>query len=201
MRRIFILLGLTLLLHQVECAAQLVDNIIGLKRTKVQQLLRPYHILDYQKDRVDYSFAKGIRQTVVYTNDTCTGFFWAVSSDQLKGFIGSLQKAGYVMDKDSSFSKAGLWVVSQRLESGRATLFTAMQDKAAAIATNSAAVARTSASDLSFTKRKGPVMVELPLMQQEVLAEKNDTTKKVKDPTRNWVGGEAKSVSVLGWVK
>jgi len=179
----------------------LVDNIIGLKRTKVQQLLRPYHILDYQKDRVDYSFSKGVRQSVIYTNDTCTGFYWAVSSEQLKGFVGSLQKSGYAMDTDSSFSKHGLWVVSQKLESGKATLFTAMQDKAAAIAINNAAVAKASVSNLSFTKRKGPVMVELPLMQQEALSEKSDTTKKVKDPARNWVGAEVKSVHVLGWVK
>jgi hypothetical protein len=199
MSRIAFLIAVCISWSVLSANAQLVDGIIGVKRTKVQQLLRPYHILDYQKDRVVYAFSKGVRQTVVYQNDTCKGFFWAVNPEQLGAFISTMQKSGYQMDADSTFTKGGIWVLTERLDSGKATLFTAMQDKATAIAANN--LLANDAAGRPDMKRKGPVYVELPLMQQEVLAEKRDTIRVAKDPTRNWVGGTSTSVNILGWDK
>jgi len=180
------------------CSAQLVDGIIGVKRTKVQQLLRPYHILDYQLDRVVYSFDKGVRQTVIYENDTCFTFFWAVDKNQLPNFFGQLQKSGYAMQSDTSFVKGDILIEKRVLDSGKAILFYAVQDFSKAIAANN----RFSGNESkSVKKESGPVVLELPRMQQAIIAEKMDTVPKIKNPTRNWVGTEQKSVSILGWIK
>ena len=180
------------------CNAQLVDGIIGVKRTKVQQLLRPYHILDYQLDRVVYSFDKGVRQTVIYENDTCFTFFWAVDKNHLTTFFDQLQKSGYAMRADSSFVKGDILIEKRVLDSGKAILFYAVQDFSKAIAANN----RFSGNESkSVKKESGPVVLELPRMQQAILAENMDTVPKIKNPTRNWVGTEQKSVSILGWIK
>lgn len=180
------------------CNAQLVDGIIGVKRTKVQQLLRPYHILDYQQERVVYSFDKGVRQTIIYENDTCFTFFWAVDKNHLPTFLGQLQKSGYSMRGDTSFVKGDILVEKRMLDSGKAILFYAVQDYAKAIIANN----RNSGNEsYSGKKVSGPVLLELPRMQQAILAEKMDTVPKTKNPIRNWVGAEEKAVSILGWIK
>lgn len=204
--------------------AQPVDNIIGVKRAKVQQILRPYRILDYQRDKVAYHIDKGIRQTVLYATDTCTSFLWAVNTEKLQGFITSLEKAGYVRAADGSLTKDGLVAEARPLESGKATVFTVRR-----FATESAetqqSLADATAPKEPATETKAPekatskgkkknrtdrydnlpmnrgkaVVIDMPLMQQEAQREKANPVQKVKDPTRNWVGDAEGSARLLGW--
>lgn len=197
MRPVLTAISFLVLLSPLVSNAQLEDSIIGLKRAKVQQLLRPYRILDYQRDRVAYGISKSVRQTVVYEEDTCTSFFWAVETAKLSGFVSQLKSAGYAQQSDGAYVKEHIRVTERKLESGKAVLFAAVST----VSPRSLAIeARNrNADDKAFTGRRGdPIMMELPLMQQQVMV---DTVPKIKDPTRNWVGGEHTTVKVLGWEK
>ena len=185
-------------------AAQPVDGIIGKKRSRVQQMLREYRILDYQKTRVEYALDKGLRQTVIFKNDTCTAFFWAVNTDRVPDFMGRLQAYGYALAPDSSLVRNGIVVRSQRLESGKAVLFSASLDESIAVSD----VAQFGSTQKNGGDKqvkddtprvRGPIVLPLPLMQQAALIEDADTTVKVKDPTRNWVGGADTEVMFLGY--
>jgi len=183
--------------------AQPVDGIIGKKRSRVQQMLREYRILDYQKTRVEYALDKGLRQTVIFKNDTCTAFFWAVSTDRVQEFTTRLHEHGYTITPDSSLVRNGIVVRPQRLESGKAVLFSASLDESVAV---SDAARSGTAPDNSINKKakddaprvRGPIVLPLPLMQQAAMIEDADTTVKAKDPTRNWVGGADTEVRFLG---
>lgn len=213
--RTLCLLTVLILSSMTVVMAQPIDSIIGLKRTKVQQILRPYRILDYQRDRVSYQMDKGVRQTVLYINDTCTSFHWAVSTPQLASFLSSLEQVGYVHTSDGTMVKDGLSVDVRTLESGKATLLTVKATSAPTLTATdklpevvSATSKETETTSKTTSGRKRPdryanvpmnrgraVVIDLPLMQQEALLEKADTTRMLKDPTRNWVGeaqGEAK---------
>lgn len=185
-------------------AAQPVDGIIGKKRSRVQQMLREYRILDYQKTRVEYALDKGTRQTVIFNNDTCAAFFWAVNIDRVPEFTSRLLEHGYTIAPDSSLVRNGIVVRPQRLESGKAVLFSASLDESIAVSD----VAQFGSTQKNGGDKqvkddtprvRGPIVLPLPLMQQAALIEDADTTVKVKDPTRNWVGGTDTEVRFLGY--
>jgi hypothetical protein len=224
MRKLSVAFALLLSVGPMLADAQPVDNIIGVKRAKVQQILRPYRILDYQRDKVAYQIEKGVRQTVLYANDTCTSFLWAVSTEQLPAFISSLEKSGYVRSSDGSLTKDGLVVDARLLESGKATLLSVRREGAATIEVQQplAAVStpktqtkeggksektaskgqrkyKSSRYDNVPMNRGKAVVIDMPLMQQEVQREKANPVKKVKDPQRNWVGEAEGSAQLLGW--
>ena len=102
------------------------------------------------------------------------------------------------MRGDTSFVKGDILIEKRMLDSGKAILFYAVQDYAKAIIANN----RNSGNEsYSGKKVSGPVLLELPRMQQAILAEKMDTVPKTKNPIRNWVGAEEKAVNILGWIK
>lgn len=224
MKRLIIACVLLLFSGLIVVYSQPVDNIIGVKRAKVQQMLRPYRILDYQRDKVAYYIDKGIRQTVFYANDTCTSFLWAVNTEQLPAFITSLETSGYVRSSDGMLTKDGLVVDVRLLESGKATLLSVRREGAATTdaqqplaevsipktqtkeggkseksSTQAQRKYKTDRYDHLPMNRGKALVIDMPLMQQEAQREKANPAKKVKDPQRNWVGEAEGSVKLLGW--
>ncbi len=173
--------------------AQLVDELLGQPRNKVSVLLRPYRIIDYKKERVVHNVQKGIHQTVLFENDTCKRFYWAVTPDNSDKFKSMLLDAGYSIAKNIGFVKDSLQLMEKPLKSGKATLYIAALSKELK--------GNRDASGAPVVDRETVVNIEaMPLMHQAILAEENDTTPKpLKDPTDNWVGGKYGKVEVLGW--
>ncbi len=171
--------------------AQLVDGVLGQKRTTTQVLLREFRILNYGKDKVVYNINKGIHQTVLYKNDTCTQFYWAVLTDKLEAFKQTLVSNGYRLEIDESYTKDSLELTVRPLNSGKATLFLASLSKTLK--------GNREASGKRKQERKEFNLEALPLLQQAILAEENDTTqKKPKNPRRHWIEGKYGKVSILG---
>lgn len=196
---LFLLGSLSLL-----ASAQPVDGIIGKKRSRVQQMLREYRILDYQKTKVEYAIDKNTRQTVIYVNDTCTAFFWAVNADRASDFMEKLQAHGFVFLPDSSLERNDVLVHPQRLESGRTVLFSASLKQTVeheAVFPRSAEAQKGAGKNgkQDVQRVRGPIVLPLPLMQQAAHIEDADTTIKVKDPTRLWIGGAETQVRLLGY--
>ena len=181
-----------LLLAATCSKAQLVDGVLGQKRTVVQVLLKPYRIIDYKKEREVHNIDNGIHQTVLFENDTCRRFYWAVTPDKIDKFKSMLLDGGYKADGTSGFVKDSLELVAKPLESGKATLFIAALSKELKGDRNAAGV---------IIKKKRVANLEaMPLLQQAILAEELDSTPKPKkDPSDHWVGGKYGKKSVLGW--
>lgn len=181
-----------LLLAATSSQAQLVDGVLGQKRNLVQVLLRPYRIIDYKKERVVHNIDTGIHQTVLFENDTCRRFYWAVTPDKIDKFKSMLLDGGYKADGKSGFVKDSLELVAKPLESGKATLFIAALSKELKGDRNTAGVV--------IKKKRVANLEAMPLLQQAILAEELDTTPKPKkDPSDHWVGGKYGKKSVLGW--
>lgn len=172
--------------------AQLVDGVLGQKRAIAQVLLRPYRIVDYKKERVVHNIEKGIHQTVLFENDTCRRFYWAVSPNKIDKFKSMLLDGGYSSDSKHGFVKDSLELVIKPLESGKATLFVAALSKE---------LKGDRAPSGKVIKKKRIANLEaMPLLQQAILAEELDTTPRPKkDPSDHWVGGKYGKKSVLGW--
>ena len=190
-----LIVSLTVCLN--TASAQLVDGVLGQKRTVVQVLLRPYRILDYKMERVVHSIDNGIHQTVLYQNDTCNRFYWAVTPNASARFEEMLLQSGYQKNSDVLFEKDSLQLTVKPLESGQATLFIAsisQELKGNRDASGKPVVVRS--ANASSTE-------PIPLLQQAVKAEEGDTTKvkKPKNPQRNWVGGKYGKTNILGWDK
>jgi hypothetical protein len=184
--------------------AQPIDRVIGKKRARVQQDLRDLRILDYQRTQVEYLVNKGVRQTVIFKNDTCTAFFYSVTAERVPSFVNELLDHGYAFTPDSSLVREGVVLRPRALESGRAMLFHATTD--ATYEVEGRTLAKKTAQRQSGKKNgkdtervRGPIVLPLPRMQQAAILEDADTTVKVKDPTRNWVGSEEGEVRVLGY--
>ncbi|MCF8460418.1 MAG: hypothetical protein K9G46_06820 [Flavobacteriales bacterium] len=174
--------------------AQLVDGVLGQKRTVVQVLLRPFRIIDYKKERVVRFIEEGIHQTVLYENDTCVNFYWAVDSAAIPSFKTQLANAGYTATADG-FVKDSLALSIKPLASGKSTLFIAA-------ITGGLVGDRDASGNLVVVRTKRMVENEpMPLLQQAILAEEKNkfAEKKPKDPKRHWVGEKEGSMKVLGW--
>lgn len=192
------LLSLMLLLFNTS-NAQLVDGVLGQKRTVVQVLLRPFRIIEYDKDRVVRFIDTGIHQTVLFENDTCVKFYWAVDADGMDAFKSRLMEAGYVADANG-FKKDSLELTLKPLASGKSTLF---------IASISPGLegARDASGKLVVVRNNRFVENEpVPLLQQAILAEEKDKRagkkpKEPKNPKQHWVGEKEGTVRVLGWEK
>jgi hypothetical protein len=177
---------------------QIVDELLGQRRTKVQALLKPFRILDYKKEREVHNIESGIHQTVLFENDTCKRFYWAVTPNGIDRFKSLLLEAGY-SKTDVGFSKDSLNLTSRELNSGKATLFIASiseelkgkRDVSGQIIEKKKTVVRSANVDQSY----------VPLMQQQIAEEeKKDTVPKPrKDPKIHWVGTRSGNTSVLGW--
>ncbi len=178
-------------------------------------MLRPYRILDYQRDRVSYEIEKGVRQTVLYVNDTCVSFLWAVNADKLPAFIKQLEAAGYTSSTDGSLKKQDMVVSIAELSNGKASVLT-VQGNGIPRSADSKLLANVQASQQVVGKNKkgkqkhdryanvpmnrgGAVVIDVPLMQQEANREKAEGLKPEKDPQRNWVGDAEGSTRFLGW--
>lgn len=191
-RPIILLLGLSFIFSPAN--AQLIDGILGQKRTVVQVLLHPYRIMDYEKDRVVYNVEKGIHQTVLYINDTCKQFYWAVSKEQMPLFKAKLLDGGYSLKAENKFVKDSLELVVRPLNSGKATLFMASLSEKLKLSGNRDATGKV------IKKKRVMNLEAMPLLQQAILTEENDTTpKKPKDPERHWVGERDAKATILGW--
>lgn len=180
---------------------QVVDELLGQRRTKVQALLKSFRILDYKKEREVHNIEPGIHQTVLFENDTCKRFYWAVTPDGIDRFKSLLLEAGY-SKTDGGFSKDSLNLTSRELNSGKATLFIA--------SISEELEGKRDLSGQVIEKKKNPVVRPanidqsyVPLMQQQIAEEqKIDTVpKQKKDPKRHWVGTRTGNTSVLGWEK
>lgn len=197
-RQTFLLFGLMAL--SVAAKAQLVDAILGQKRSAVSVQMRPHRIVDYKLQRVVHDVGDGILQTVFYENDTCNKFYWAVPNSAIDRFTVQLHEAGYKAKGSNGFVKDSLEVVVEPIEAGNATLF---------IAVLSAEMREIQSSFRAHKRQKQrqktnkPLTVELepmPLLQQAILAEEADTTAKPpKDPEHHWVGEREGKTSILGW--
>jgi len=191
--RLTVLFCWTMLLFS-NANAQLVDGVLGQKRSVVQVLLRPFRIIDYKKERVVHYVAEGIHQTVLFENDTCIKFYWSVDSAAMDLFETSLFESGYASNL-SGYSKDSIELSIKPLTSGRAKLF---------IASISGSLVGTRDASGKPVVVRGSRMVEnepMPLLQQAILAEEKNkfAEKKPKDPKRNWVGEKDGKVKVLGW--
>ncbi|MBL4586040.1 MAG: hypothetical protein JKX84_03135 [Flavobacteriales bacterium] len=186
---------LALICAASQANAQLVDGLIGQKRTIVQVMLRPFRIMDYEKQRVVYNIAKGVHQTILYKNDTCVQFYWAVSADQLGAFKANLLKFGYSSKKENGYVKDSLELVVRLLASGKATLFMA--------SISNKLTGNRDAADKPLRKKRTFDFAAMPLLQQAILEQENDTTttKKPKNPERYWVGDRRGKAKILGWEK
>ncbi len=185
-----------LLLLGGNCSAQLVDGILGQKRTIAQVLLRPYRIIDYGKERVVHQIDEGINQTVFFENDTCVKFYWAVDTELVDTFKSRLLNEGYVLH-ELGLRKDSLELSLKPLPSGKSTLFIA-------------SISATLAGDRDPSGR--PVVVRTtkvveneptPLLQQAIMDEEKNRPeqKKHKDPKRHWVGNQDGELRILGWEK
>jgi len=200
-RQTFLFIGLMVL--SAAANAQLVDAILGQKRSLVSVLMRPYRIVDYKLERVVHAVGDGIHQTVFYENDTCNKFYWAVPTDAIPEFTAKLTDAGYRSTSENSFVKDSLELVLKPLESGTATLFiavlsTEMKEMQATVQKQKRKKQQKQKQNTSL-----PSQVELeamPLLQQAIIAEEADTTlKPPKNPQRHWVGERDGKTKVLGW--
>lgn len=183
--------------------AQIVDQIIGQKRSRVQALLKPYRLVDYKLEREVHTIEDGIHQTVLFENDSCKKFYWAVVPNKLDRFKSLLIDNGYTFKKEVGYVKHTLQLQSRTLESGKATLFIA--------SLSVPQEGKRDAAGRKVEKKQKPMdgsaeVQTLPLLQQAILEEekraKLDTTpKKKKDPSRHWVGPTYGKTSILGWDK
>ena len=178
--------------------AQLVDQILGQRRSKVHAMLRPYKIVDYKKERVVHNIRSGVHQTVMYENDTCNRFYWAVGKSELGWFKKQLTEGGYKPTTEAGFVKDSLVLTVRKLSSGKATMFVASLNK-------KMLVGKREASGKKAVDRNDPKLEPLPLLQQAILAEdeakKKDTVKikNPKDPERHWVTDKYGKSTILGW--
>lgn len=189
--------------------AQLVDEIIGQKRSRVQAMLKPYRILDYKVEREVHTIESGIHQTVLFENDTCKRFYWAVTPTGQDRFKSLLIDNGYSRSDSVSFLKDSLLLQVRQLSSGKATLYIASITNK--LEGNRDAAGRKVEPKKNKTKKvkqlaSASELQQMPLLQQAILEEelraKNDTTpKKKKDPSRHWVGSKYGRTNVLGWEK
>jgi hypothetical protein len=157
-------------------------------------LLRPFRIIDYKKERVVRFIEEGIHQTVLYENDTCVKFYWAVDSVGMESFKQQLVDAGYISNADG-FSKDSLELSTKPLTSGQSTLFIA------SIAGDLVGDRDASGKPVVVRTKRMVENEPMPLLQQAILAEEKNkfAEKKPKDPKRHWVGEKDGKVKVLGW--
>lgn len=174
--------------------AQLVDGVLGQKREVVQVMLRSFRLIDYKKEREVHGVEAGIHQTVLFENDTCQRFYWAVTPDKIDKFKSMLLDGGYQSVSGNSFVKDSLELLAKPLKSGKATLFIAALSKELK--------GERDASGRRVQKKKIASLEAMPLLQRAILAEERDTTPKLpKDPSDHWVGGKYGKTSILGWDK
>jgi len=188
---------LVVLLATSSAQAQLIDGLLGQKRALVQVLLRPYKLVDYQKEREVHIMSKGVHQTALFENDTCIRFYWAVNTDHLPDFRNQLAADGYRPNEEGMFVKDSLELIVKPLDSGKATLFIA------ALSTKLQGKRDASGKPI-VSKKIVSSDNELPLLQQAILAEEADSlssTKKVRYPEQNWVGTRSGTTTILGWEK
>ena len=173
--------------------AQLVDGVLGQRRSLVQVLLKPYRIIDYKVDREVHNIETGIHQTVLFEEDTCRKFYWAVVPEKMLQFETLLVENGYEASA-TGYAKDSLMLAMKSLKSGKATLFIASISK-------ELEGKRDASGQIVVVKPK--VQTEnLPLLQQAVLEEEQKPKeKRKKDPKRHWVGTEQGTTSILGWEK
>ena len=185
--------------------AQLIDEILGQKRSLVSVLMRPHRIVDYKLERVVHAAGDGIHQTVFYENDTCNKFYWAVPTEAISEFTARLIDSGYKSTPEDGYVKDSLELIVRPLDSGTATLFIAvlsmeMKEMQAALQKQ-----KRKKQQKQPSKTGVPSQVELetmPLLQQAILAEEADTTAKPpKNPQKHWVGEREGKTSILGWGK
>ena len=183
--------------------AQIVDQIIGQKRSRVQALLKPYRLVDYKQEREVHTIESGIHQTVLFENDSCKKFYWAVVPNKLDRFKSLLIDNGYTSKKEVGYVKDTLQLQARTLESGKATLFIA----SLSVPLQGERDAAGRKVENSKKPMDGTAEVQtLPRLQQAILEEekqaKLDTTpKKKKDPSRHWVGPNYGKTTILGWDK
>lgn len=186
------LLFLFLFLSAFTSKAQLIDAILGQPRDAVQVLLRPLRLIDYKKERVVHNVEIGIHQTVLFENDTCQRFYWAVVPNKMDKFKSMLLDGGYRSVPNKGFVKDSLELVQKPLESGKATLFIAALSKELN--------GDRDASGRKVQKKKMANLEAMPLLQRAILAEEQDTTPKPpRDPSDHWVGGKYGKTNILGW--
>jgi hypothetical protein len=188
------LLIIIMMIGWMDSSAQIVDGVLGQRRDVVQVLLRPFRIIDYQKDRVVHNVEPGIHQTVLFENDTCTKFYWAVTPEKMDAFETQLFEKAYFKTESTKYVKDSLELLVRPLSSGKATLF---------IASISKNLKGKRDASGTIVKEKTIVNVEpMPLLQQAILAEERDTVAKPKkDPKRHWIGGTYSETNILGWQK
>lgn len=199
----------TVMLFSIVAQAQLIDEIIGQKRSRVQALLKPYRILDYKLEREVHTIEAGIHQTVLFENDTCKRFYWAVTPTGEDRFKSLLIDNGYAKADSGNFAKDSLLLQVRELSSGKATLYIAsiLSDnlKGKRDAAGRQIVERKKRNKDGTRKLASAAeLQQMPLLQQAILEEelraKNDTTpKKKKDPSKHWVGSKYGKTNVLGW--
>ncbi|MCB0755394.1 MAG: hypothetical protein H6602_02550 [Flavobacteriales bacterium] len=192
-----------LMLASTAVNAQIVDAIIGQKRSRVQALLRDYRLVDYKLEREVHTIENGIHQTVLFENDSCRKFYWAVTPTSMDRFKSLLIDNGYTSAENAGYAKDSLVLEVRALESGKATLFIASIAEGLK--------GERDAAGREVVKKPKPMdgtgqVQELPLLQQAILEEESkaklDTTpkpKKVKDPSKHWVGTPSGRTKVLGW--
>ena len=174
--------------------AQIVDGLLGQRRQLVQVMLRPYRIIDYKKERVVHNVESGIHQTVLFENDTCKRFYWAVTPEKMDKFKSMLLDGGYRSEKSIGFVKDSIELIMKPLSSGKATLFVAALSKELK--------GNRTLSGKVIKKKRVASLEAMPLLQQAILAEERDTTPKPKkDPSDHWVGGKYGKTNILGWEK
>jgi hypothetical protein len=182
--------------------AQIVDELIGQKRSRAQALLKAYRLVDYKLEREVHTIESGIHQTVLFENDTCRKFYWAVTPESMDRFKSLLIDNGYANSLQGGYSKDSLMLQMRPLESGKATLFIASISKTL--------TGKRDASGKVVKEKPKPMdgsghVQELPLLQQAILEEERKakvdtlTRKKVKNPSRHWIGTPSGRTKVLGW--
>ncbi|MCF8277596.1 MAG: hypothetical protein K9J17_12755 [Flavobacteriales bacterium] len=173
--------------------AQLVDGIIGQRRDLVHVYLRPYRIIDYKMERMVVNVDKGIHQTALFENDTCTRFYWAVTPESIQNFKVMLLESGYSINSSGDgFVKDSLELTIKPLDSGKATLYIA--------SISSGLKGKREVSGKPAKVKKVVEVQAMPLLQQAILeAEKDTTAKPPKDPKRHWIGGKYGSANLLGY--
>ena len=184
--------------------AQIIDKIIGQKRSRVQALLKSYRLVDYKQEREVHTIESGIHQTILFENDSCKKFYWAVVPSSMDRFKSLLIDNGYIVDSNIGYAKDSLKLEARKLESGKATLFIASISREELTGDRDAA-GRAVVKKSKRLDGTGEVQT-LPLLQQAILEEemkaKKDTTpKRKKDPTRHWVGPTYGKTTILGGEK
>lgn len=105
--------------------AQIVDGLIGLPKAKARARMGELRTIGYNKDRMTFQVLKGVSQTLVFSADTCSGYFFEAKNGREADFEARLLESGYAQTSAGVFVKHSNKIVRESTNTTGATVFRA----------------------------------------------------------------------------